>query len=146
MSLTVALRGGLVSQEQRIDSFREFRARAFVNATRVDPEVVVSVGFCDSSTFASLEVSQLLCVGSVAHLLENDLLMFRIPNMGENGVWWDVLIIGFLESEVVATQEAHFEDVSALFAGGHYAEESLSEVRLKQRKMLEYRMAVKTNS
>jgi hypothetical protein len=39
--------------------------------------------------------------------------------MGENSVWWDVLIIGLLESEVIATQEAHFEDLSALFGGGH---------------------------
>lgn len=109
----------MISLKHRIDSFRELRARAFVNSTCVDPEVVVSVGFCDSSIFANLEVSQLLFVGSVAHLLVSDLLMVRIPSMGENSVWWDVLIIGHLESEVVATQEAHFEDLSALFGGGH---------------------------
>jgi hypothetical protein len=73
LKIGIANRRGLVSLKHRIDSFRELRAGAFVNATRVDPKVVVSVGFCDSSTFANIEVSQLLVVGSVAHLLVSDL-------------------------------------------------------------------------
>jgi len=101
VSLTVALRRGLVSLSHRIDSFRELRARAFVNATGVNPEVFQVVLSDLFSTEPDLLIARLLLASAISQVFESDLRSIRSPCVRKYCVGRDCMVA----NEVLAKAE-----------------------------------------